>query len=98
MADNKKKRKTAIALKYNKRDTAPRVIAKGKGYVADNIIEKAVNEDIQIYEDEGLANQLLSLDIGEEIPQELYYAVAEVLAFIYKIDKEKSDKFALEQD
>lgn len=93
---SKNKKKTAIAIKYDKQDSAPRVIAKGQGYVADNIVEKGINENIQIYEDEALAGQLINLDIGEEIPEELYFAVAEVLAFIYDIDKEKGEKLESE--
>lgn len=95
---SKNKKKTAIAIKYDKRDTAPRVIAKGQGYVAENIIEKGTNENIRIYEDEALAGQLLNLDIGEEIPEELYFAIAEVLAFIYDIDKEKGEQLEFKQD
>lgn len=96
MSENQNKRKKAIALRYDKKDSPPRVIAKGQGYVADSIIEKGLSEDIQIYEDEVLASQLLNLDIGEEIPEELYFAVAEVLAFIFEIDKEKGEKLEFE--
>lgn len=85
-------RKVAVAIKYdgNKKE-APYVIAKGKGLVADNIIEKGIEEGINIIEDKVLADNLIKLEIAEEIPEELYTAVAEVLSFIYRLDKERED-------
>ncbi len=81
--------KKAAALKYNEReDNAPRVVASGKGKIAEKIIEIAREYDIPIYEDPDLVELLLKVDIGEEIPPELYKAVAEVLAFIYKLREE----------
>lgn len=90
-----KKRKRAIALKYDKSDIAPKVIAKGSGYVAENIIKKGHGENIQVYEDEKLTNELMNLDLGQEIPEGLYTAVAEVLGFIYNLDKEKGEKIEI---
>ena len=85
-----KKRKLATALKYSFEDaSAPKVVAKGKGVVAENIIEKAEESDIPIYEDEKLSRQLYNLEIGQEIPPELYHVIAEVLVFISKLDKER---------
>lgn len=89
--EKNKKRKTAIALKYDKSDIAPRVIAKGRGIVAENILEKAKEENVQIYEDEKLAHNLLGLEIGQEIPEKLYTVVAEVLAFVYNVDGKKGE-------
>ena len=89
--DKIKKNKTAVALKYDKDDTAPIIIAKGRGLVADKIIKKAKQSDVQIYEDEELSKKLINLDIGQDIPPELYTAVAELLAFIYQMDKEKGE-------
>lgn len=94
MADQKKKeeskRKLATALKYNALEqTAPKVIAKGRGIVAENIIEKAEEHEIPVYEDEKLSRQLYNLEIGEEIPPELYHVIAEVLVFIANLDKER---------
>ncbi len=84
------KRRVATALSYDKvAHRAPRVVAKGKGLVAENIIEKAKENQVQIYEDETLARQLYNLSIGEEIPEELYTTVAEVLAFIARLDKDR---------
>lgn len=79
--------KKVIALKYNrKQDAAPQVIAKGKGIVADKIMDIAKKENIVIYEDEELVEQLMQYDMGENIPAELYEAVAGVLAYVYSID------------
>lgn len=86
----KKDRKVAVAIQYDKdKKEAPFVIAKGKGVVADKIIEKGIEEDIHIIEDKVLAGNLIKLEITEEIPEELYTAVAEILSFIYNLDKEK---------
>ncbi len=77
--------KKAIALKYEKeKDNAPKVVAKGKGVVAQKIIEIAEENGIYIKEDPELVEILSTLDIYEEIPEELYKAVAEILVFIYK--------------
>lgn len=82
-------KKEAVALKYNKeRDNAPKVIAKGKGEVAKNIIEVAKDSGIPIKEDAELVQILSKIDINEEIPPMLYKAVARILAYIYKT-KEK---------
>ena len=87
---NPKKRKLATALKYNgNEERAPKVIAKGRGLVAENIIEKAEEHQVPIYEDEKLSRQLYNLEIGEEIPPELYHVIAEVLVFIANLDKER---------
>lgn len=79
--------KIATALKYNiDEDDAPKLIGKGKGKVADKILDKAKENNIPIYKDEKLAKQIEHLEIGQEIPQELYEAVAEILIFISDID------------
>ena len=77
----------AVALKYNsKKDTAPRVIAKGRGSMAEKIIEVANAHNVPLYEDKNLVQILEALDLETEIPPELYRAVAEVLAFIYRLN------------
>ncbi|WP_350445926.1 EscU/YscU/HrcU family type III secretion system export apparatus switch protein [Anaeromonas frigoriresistens] len=83
-------RKVAIALKYKtNKDNAPKIIAKGKGIVAANILETGQKEDIYVYKDEKLVNKLFSIELGSEIPSELYEAIAGILAFVYEIDKKK---------
>ena len=82
------KQKKAVALKYNKgKDSAPKIVAKGKGYIAEKIIEAARENNVPLYEDKNLSQVLEALDLDTEIPPELYRAVAEVLAFIYKLNK-----------
>lgn len=81
-------RKKAAALKYNpKRQTSPRVTASGKGFIADSIIKKAKKNSVPIVEDATLVELLAELNINETIPEELYEAVAEVFAYIYRIDQ-----------
>ncbi|MCK1992494.1 EscU/YscU/HrcU family type III secretion system export apparatus switch protein [Peribacillus muralis] len=83
------KRKEAIALKYDQKTSiAPVILAKGKGKTAENILEKAKKLNIPVQSDESLAALLGQLDINQAIPEELYGAVAEVFAFIYKADKD----------
>ncbi len=80
-----KSKKEAVALKYNKtKDRAPKVVAKGKGVAAKNILEFAKENNIPIKEDPELVQILSKLDIYDEIPPELYKAVAKILSFIYK--------------
>ena len=77
----------AVALKYDgKKDKAPRVIAKGRGNIAEKIIDIAKENDVPLYEDKNLIQILEALDLETEIPPELYRAVAEVLAFIYRLN------------
>lgn len=83
----KKHIKKAVALKYDRKESgAPKVTAKGKGKVAEKIIELARKHDIPIKDDPDLIEVLSSLDIDEEIPQEIYVAVAELLAFVYSMN------------
>ncbi|MBA9024888.1 MULTISPECIES: EscU/YscU/HrcU family type III secretion system export apparatus switch protein [Bacillaceae] len=83
------KRKEAIALQYDgKKGSVPKVLAKGKGKIAENILKTAKERNIPIQEDPSLAELLGKLNINETIPEELYMAVAEVFAFVYKADKE----------
>ncbi|WP_106497638.1 EscU/YscU/HrcU family type III secretion system export apparatus switch protein [Lentibacillus sp. Marseille-P4043] len=82
------KRKKATALRYDKtQDHAPRVTATGKGLTAENIIEKAKANNVPVQEDASLIELLSELNINETIPEELYQAVAEVFAFVYKADQ-----------
>ncbi|MCD7825438.1 MAG: EscU/YscU/HrcU family type III secretion system export apparatus switch protein [Clostridiaceae bacterium] len=82
--------KTAIALEYDgEEDIAPKVVASGKGYVAEKILDAAQQNDIPVHKDEALAKSLSSLEIGEYIPKELYQVVAEVLVYVDAMDKIK---------
>ena len=74
----------AVALHYDK-SGAPRVVAKGRGSIGEKIIELAKAHDIPIEENEVLAGALSNVEIGDEIPAELYKAVAEVLIFVLRL-------------
>ena len=74
----------AVALQYDKQG-APRVVAKGKGTIAAKIVEVAQEHNVPIQENEVLAGALSNVEIGEEIPAELYKAVAQVLIFVMKL-------------
>jgi len=77
----------AVALKYNaKDDIAPKVTSVGAGGIAEKIIKLAIENNIPIYKDPALVRQLSRINYLEEIPDELFPAVAEILAFIYTID------------
>ena len=82
------KRRAAVALRYKmNEDPAPKLVAKGAGKIAEKIIQAARDAGVPIHEDPDLLALLMTLNIGEMIPPELYTAVAEVLAFIYRINK-----------
>lgn len=88
--DQESKRKIANALKFDpEADSAPRLVAKGVGVVAENIIKTARENDVPIYEDEKLSSQLKQLEVGDQISYELYEVVAEVLVFIANVDQRK---------
>ncbi|MBR7552873.1 EscU/YscU/HrcU family type III secretion system export apparatus switch protein [Allobacillus sp. GCM10007491] len=81
-------RKSAIALRYDgEAEAAPKVIAKGQGLLAEEILQRAATEDIPVHEDPALIELMSHLNINEKIPEELYQAVAEVFAYIYRIDQ-----------
>ena len=83
------KKEKAVALSYSEEDPAPKVIAKGEGVVAKNIIEKAKKEGIVIYEDSYLVNSLLEINLSDYVPEELYELVAEVIFYVYTLDMKK---------
>jgi len=92
MSKKKFVRKEAIALSYHPSSTAgPKVLAKGKGKIAENILEQATLNDVPIHEDPNLVQLLGQLDLNESIPEELYQAVAEVFAFIYHLDRQHGE-------
>ncbi len=88
----KKKRLYAAALKYKANvDEAPKLAAKGKGRIAEKIIELAKEHNIPIREDPDLVNALMKLELNEYIPEELFQVVAEILAFIYRMNNKYSE-------
>ncbi len=85
----KEEQKKAVAIKYERSsDSAPKVIAKGKNLIAEKIENIAKEHNIYIKKDENLVQDLYKLKINEEIPEELYEAVAKILVYIYNMDSQ----------
>jgi len=88
MSENKKQK--AAALRYDtSKENAPRMVAKGEGKVAENIIKIAELHNLPIQKDEDLIELLSKVELDKEVPEALYRAVAEVFSFIYKASKKK---------
>lgn len=84
-------RKRVVALRYRaEQDRAPRVVAKGSGAVAQALLDVATRNDVKILENESLVDSLMHLEVHDVIPEELYGAVAEILAYVYKSSNESS--------
>ena len=82
--------KKAVALRYQQgRDQAPRVVAKGRGEIAEKIVALAQQHNVPLVEDRNLMQVLEALDVDTEIPAELYRAVAEVLVFVYRMNSKQ---------
>jgi len=89
--EKKNTSKTAVALSYEAGDQAPKILATGKGYVAEKIIEVAKEENVPVHKDEKLAATLSKLEIGDYIPKELYGVVAEILVFVDRVEGVKKN-------
>ena len=84
--------KSAISLQYQKEiNSAPKITAKGEGWVAEKIIEIAQERNIPIRKDKDLLNLLSEIDVGREVPESLYKVVAELLAWVYQLNKNYPD-------
>lgn len=79
-------RPSAIALSYAKKDRAPIVVAKGYGAVADSIVQRARESGLYVHNSPDLVKLLMQVNLDEQIPPQLYLAVAEVLAWLYRLD------------
>lgn len=84
---------TAVALRYDGTG-APRITAQGDGHIARQIMKTAAEHGIPLYEDENLAHLLSQVELGTEIPANLYVAVAQVLAFVYMLSGKTSEHLA----
>ena len=81
-------RQTAVALRYlRSKDDAPRIVAKGRGAVAEKIMEIARTHGVPVHQDSDLVEVLAKLDLGDLVPHELYQAVAEILAHLYQMNR-----------
>ncbi|MCL1835281.1 MAG: EscU/YscU/HrcU family type III secretion system export apparatus switch protein [Oscillospiraceae bacterium] len=93
MSEEKNKRKRAAAISYDpKEHDAPLLAAFGEGYVAEKIIEIAKASGVPVMPDPSIASLLSKVSIGDEIPPEMYEAVAKVLAFVGEIDRRYGEK------
>ena len=91
MAEKKgQKLKQAIALAYDPAEDAPKILASGKGKLAERIIEEAKEAKVPVHKDSKLAETLSKLEIGDMIPPELYEVVAEILVFVDQMDRIKA--------
>ena len=88
--DKKEEDKTAVAIAYEPGEAAPKILATGKGKVAEKIIETAKENKVPTYKDNKLAATLSKLQIGDMIPPELYEVVAEILVFVDDMDRMKA--------
>ncbi|PLX91438.1 MAG: flagellar biosynthesis protein FlhB [Desulfuromonas sp.] len=90
MSDSVKK---AVAVKYDKDQAdAPLIVASGKGQLAENIIKAAEKAGLEISHDPDLVELLAKIPVGSEIPAELYQAVAEILAYVYRVNKKHKEQ------
>lgn len=87
MNDGELPRGTAVALRYDQKDSAPRVVAKGYGVVAESIIARAKEAGVYVHDSPALVNLLMQVDMDSHIPPQLYVAVAELLAWLYQLEK-----------
>lgn len=89
---NDKVHKRAVALKYDTDQVAPIIVASGMGHVAEKIVEVASENEVPVYEDASLATMLSRLELGNEIPDELYKAIVDIYVFFLKFspDREKN--------
>jgi flagellar biosynthesis protein len=81
----------AIALSYASGDYAPRIVAKGRGLIAEQIIARARQHDVFVHESKDLVALLMQVDIDDHIPPALYQAIAEILAWLYRLEENKAD-------
>lgn len=92
MSDEHEPPKQAAALSYELGETAPRVVASGRGYLAERIVAAALEAGVPVKSDPALARALAALDLGEEVPEAMYRAVAEALAWAYKLDAQTGQR------
>ncbi len=93
-ADDSVARDQAVALTYTPGEAAPRVVAKGRGLIAQEIIERAREAGVFVHESPELVGLLMQVDLDERIPPQLYVAVAELLAWLYRLEAGQAAKFA----
>ena len=90
MTNKSKPIQTAVAIAYQAGDNAPKVVAKGKGLIAEEIISRAKEHGVFIHQSKELVSLLMKVDLDQDIPPNLYRVVAELLAWLYHIETEKN--------
>ncbi|WP_378955436.1 EscU/YscU/HrcU family type III secretion system export apparatus switch protein [Pelosinus sp. sgz500959] len=86
--ETEKPKQQAVALRYQQQNsTAPKVIAKGSGFIAEKILATATQNSIPVYQNKTLVSMLMAVELDREIPPALYQAVAEILAYVYQVDQ-----------
>lgn len=85
-SDNRETPRTAAVLAYRAGDQSPRLVAKGRGLMADEIIRRAHEAGIYVHESRELVSLLMQIDLDRHIPPQLYVAVAELLAWLHRIE------------
>ena len=88
----------AVALSYGEGDAAPVIVASGMGYMAEKIVETAADHDVPIYEDNSLVTILTQLQLGQEIPENLYQAIVEIYVYFLNFDPKDPEKFRRERN
>lgn len=83
--------KSAVALAYRQTDAAPRLVAKGRGLIAEEIIARAHQHGVYVHESPELVSLLMQVDLDQRIPPQLYVAVAELLAWLYRLESGQLD-------
>jgi flagellar biosynthesis protein len=89
MSETSKRLSTAVALRYVEGDAAPALVAKGRGPIADEIIRRAREAGVFVHESRELVSLLMQVDLDAHIPPVLYVAIAELLAWIYRVEHER---------
>jgi flagellar biosynthesis protein len=83
----------AVALRYSKdKEDAPRVVAKGRGFVAQQLLAVARRHAVPVYQNQAVTNLLMAVELDREIPPDLYQAVANVLAYVYRMDGRAAER------
>ncbi len=88
---------TAVALAYREGQIAPKVVAKGRGLIAEEIIKRAKEAGIYVHESSELVSLLMQVDLDDRIPPQLYVAVAELLAWLYRLEREEAKPSFMEK-
>ena len=88
----------AVALQYDGSQSAPVIVASGMGYLAEKMVEVATENGVPVYEDDSLATILSQLELGREIPEELYQAIVEIYIYFLNFDPADPEKYRRERE